>query len=68
MSMTPSVVKMIFEKTCLTKTNLTEEIANCIVDQAAKEGLLLYFYKCPFCGSFHMTRKAGDVENKLDLQ
>lgn len=68
MSMTPEVVKMIFEKACLTKANLTEEIANCIVDKAAKDGLLLYYYKCMFCGSYHMTRKPGGVENHLELQ
>lgn len=64
----PDAVKTIFDKTCLTKSNLTEEAANHVVDRAAMEGLLLYFYKCMFCGSFHMTKKPGDVENRLDLK
>lgn len=64
----PEVVKLIFEKACLTKANLTEEVANCIVDKAARDGLLLYFYKCPFCSSFHMTKKAEHVDNHLVVQ
>lgn len=63
--MSPAIIKLIFEKACLTKQNLTEEEANSIVDKAAKDGLLLYFYKCDFCGSIHLTRTPGNVPQHL---
>ncbi len=50
-------IAIIMKSTCLTKRNLSEKAANDIVDENAKIGIALYFYKCPFCSSVHMTRR-----------
>jgi hypothetical protein len=54
----PSKIARIVHSSCLRKENLTEEEANLIVDRAwQSEGLLLYFYKCEFCSSIHLTKQ-----------
>lgn len=59
-------IEWVMHRACLRKKNLTEEQANAVVDMTAKnENRLVYFYKCQFCGSFHMTSKAEDVEQRL---
>lgn len=50
-------IKVLYEKSCLSKANLQQDLADKIVDKAAKEGLCLYYYKCKLCNSFHMTSK-----------
>jgi hypothetical protein len=57
----------IFERTCLRKKNLTEEDANVIVDIEARHGRLIYFYKCQFCLSFHMTSKIKEPTRQIFL-
>lgn len=54
----PNTVKHIMERACLRKKNLSEEQANQIVDRNMKQGKLIYFYKCQYCNSHHMTKSA----------
>jgi len=56
------VIKRIFERSCLGKANLSEEGANRVIDTEAARGNCLYFYKCVYCGSHHMTKNPGDVQ------
>lgn len=42
---------------CLRKKNLSLEKANQVVDAKATKGILVYFYKCPWCSSYHITGK-----------
>jgi hypothetical protein len=36
---------------------MSRELADKAVDKALERGLMLYYYKCQFCGSLHMTSK-----------
>lgn len=66
--MLPQEIEYIFDRSCLRKKQLTEEIANKIVDQQLnEEGRLMYFYKCPFCSSFHLTSKIPYEETRLKV-
>lgn len=49
--------KHIIEDGCIRKEGHTEEIASKIIDKAAKRKKLLFYYKCDFCRSFHITKK-----------
>lgn len=56
--MTASDIAHIYERACLRKANLSEETANRIIDLALKQReQMLYYYKCQFCSSFHLTSK-----------
>lgn len=55
--LSPTEIKYIMERSCLRKKNLSLEKANQFVDRSAKEGKTVYFYKCDFCSSYHMTRQ-----------
>lgn len=63
----PSRLRWIIKRTCLRKRNLTEEEANQIVDECAAKGDLIYFYKCDFCNSHHMTRKSVEPTEKISV-
>lgn len=66
--MKPSTIVWEVTNACLRKANLTEEQANSIIDHRLKEGMLLYYYKCKFCSSFHLTRKSPlEHEEKLEI-
>ncbi len=65
---TPDQIQQIAWKACLRKQNLSEETANRIVDQAASEGNVVYFYKCTLCLSFHITGSPPLPEDKLNLK
>jgi hypothetical protein len=67
--MTPAQVKRLLHASCLRKQNLSEEEANCIVDQALREeGLLLYYYKCDVCWSYHLTKQVpSDAQKVLEV-
>lgn len=62
-----NLIKFVIDRACLRKVNLTEEQANRVVDIEASQGRLLYFYKCEFCNSFHMTSREGEVEKQLTI-
>lgn len=49
-------VQWFYEKSCANKANLQEEEADSIVTAAAKEGRLLFYYKCQMCCSYHLTK------------
>lgn len=56
--MTASDIAYIYERACLRKANLSEESANRIIDLALKDRKqMLYYYKCQFCSSYHLTSK-----------
>jgi hypothetical protein len=66
--LSPGDIRWIMDRVCLRKKNLSEEEANEVVDWAAKQGRVLYFYKCEFCGSHHMTSKEqGVFERRLSV-
>jgi predicted restriction endonuclease len=54
-------IEYILERACLRKANLNEETANQIVDKALqKDNKLLYYYRCQFCNSIHLTSQVPD--------
>jgi hypothetical protein len=57
-----------FERACLSKSNLTEEEANSIIDKRVREdNLVLYYYKCPLCSSIHLTSREPNHETNLEV-
>lgn len=66
--MTAEMTQYIIERSCLNKANLTEESANNIIDRVLQnEQKLLYYYKCSFCNSFHLTSKEPTGNTKLEI-
>lgn len=59
------LIQFIMQKACLSKKNLTKEAADRLVDFFAGEGKLMYYYKCEFCSSYHMTSRPGEVKKNL---
>lgn len=51
----PNTVMHQMNASCLRKKNFSEEGANQVVDAFLSKGKLLYYYKCNYCLSFHMT-------------
>jgi hypothetical protein len=68
--MNMEMIQAVMESCCLSKANLSEEEANNIIDKVLMdEGLLLYYYKCPFCRSHHLTRSIpGTTIEKLEVR
>ena len=56
----------VINRTCIEKVSLDLETANRIVDRHALKGEILYFYKCRWCGSYHMTSHDHTVE-KIEI-
>ena len=66
--LSPEQIHFIIERSCLQKKNLTKEEADVIVDIHAFDKRMIYYYKCQFCGSYHMTSKPERPEHHLVLQ
>jgi hypothetical protein len=58
-------IQFIIYKACLRKANLSLESANRLVDHHAANGRLIYFYKCDFCDSYHLTKKPAPPRQKI---
>lgn len=66
--MSQDEIKHIFERSCLRKAQLSENDANCIIDfHLETDGLLLYYYKCPFCNSIHLTKQVPQDETRVEV-
>lgn len=63
--MSKEYMKWLMERFCLNKKNLSEDEANRIVDFHAREKRLMYYYKCPLCGSHHLTSKEPNEKQRL---
>lgn len=62
-----SRIQFIINQACLRKGNLRQEEADRIVDHHAREGRLIYYYKCDFCGSIHLTKHQTTPKRKLEV-
>jgi transposase-like protein len=49
---------------CKRKTPLTQQIADEIVTEHLQYGKLTYYYRCPFCKAFHLTKKEPSLKRK----
>jgi hypothetical protein len=54
-------IKYVMKRSCLDKKSFSEEKANKVIDFLASKNEEMYFYKCDFCGSHHLTSKAPNV-------
>jgi len=63
----PEDIKHIMFMSCLRKKSRSKEEAEKIVDIKASQGHLIYYYKCKFCLSYHMTSKQSS-ENILEIK
>ncbi len=43
-------------KTCADKGKLSKARADITVDEWASRGTLMYYYICPYCTKYHLTR------------
>lgn len=44
-------------RTCLRKTKLSKARADCLIDDNAAKGILRYYYRCPYCNAYHLTKQ-----------
>lgn len=51
-------IEKLFITSCLSKVNInSKDLADSIIDKYAKSGILLFYYKCKICNSYHTTKK-----------
>lgn len=61
------IIRLI-NRACVNKTGLSKEAADRIVDFNAKTGRLLYYYKCIYCSSYHITKNEPyNVNNGIEV-
>ena len=66
--MTAEHINYIFYRSCVEKKNFSEEEANDVIDRVlANEQRLMYYYKCPFCSSFHLTKNEPNNETMIEI-
>lgn len=56
----------IIRRMCIEKESLSREEADSVVDKFAKRGIVLYWYRCPFCMRYHMSRQESSIV-KMDI-
>lgn len=61
------IIRLI-NRSCIEKTGLSKEGADRIVDFNAKNGILLYYYKCVYCSAYHITKNEPyDTNNGIEI-
>ena len=50
-------ISYIIKRTCLDKRQLSKLNADIAIESYAKKKIVMYYYKCPFCSSYHLTKK-----------
>jgi hypothetical protein len=55
------------KRSCLDKKSFSEEKANKVVDFLASKNEEMYFYKCDFCGSHHLTSRTPNVPKVIRI-
>ena len=56
----------IVNRTCIEKVQLTKEEADKFIDSKARKGKVLYYYKCPFCCCYHISKLDHSV-NTIEI-
>ena len=56
----------IIKRMCLDKRPLSYEQANRTIDYHANSGMVMYFYVCPMCKRYHLS-KYPDAFNKIEI-
>jgi hypothetical protein len=60
-------IKYVIERSCLNKKSFSEETANKVIDFLASKNEEMYFYKCDFCGSHHLTSRTPNVPKVIRI-
>jgi len=60
-------IKYVIERSCINKKSFSEEKANEIVDFFASKNEEMYYYKCDFCGSYHLTSRQPNIPKILRI-
>jgi hypothetical protein len=50
-------IKKVIDRTCTNKREYSKEGANVVVDNFASKGIVVYYYQCPFCSRYHISRQ-----------
>lgn len=61
------LVKFVFERSCLRKKSFSRNAADAVVDRFAEKGELIFYYKCQFCNSYHMTKRSDEVKRRIEV-
>lgn len=52
----------VINRTCIEKINLTKEEADLFIERMALQDRVMYYYKCPFCNSYHASKSAHSIK------
>ena len=55
-SPTKNFPSWLVNRACLSKKSYTKEGADKFIDLKASQGVVLLYYKCDFCNSYHLTK------------
>lgn len=53
-------------RTCVAKKSYSKQAADDYITEAAKQGKVLYYYKCQFCSRYHLSKHDHTV-NSVDI-
>lgn len=56
----------IIRRTCTTKKSYTFKDADDFITEKMEQGIVLYYYKCIFCGRYHISKQDHTV-NVLEI-
>jgi hypothetical protein len=60
-------VDRIIRRSCLSKKSFSKEGADKIVDKLAFKNEEIYYYKCDFCSSYHLTSRIPNIPKILSI-
>jgi len=56
-------------RSCVDKKSFSKEEADTLVDDFARNGKVIYWYKCELCMRYHITRKdQNEIVKKLEIR
>lgn len=50
-------------RTCINKKSYSKQTADDYITEKLKEGKILYYYKCQFCGRYHLSKSDHTVNS-----
>jgi len=60
-------VESILKRSCLNKIALSLEQADRYVDKKARNGLVIFYYKCELCAQYHATGSEPFSTSKIKI-
>jgi len=54
--MSPQEKVWIIHRSCIEKKSFKLEAVNKVIDKLMEQGTIMYYYHCPLCSSYHLTK------------